>query len=124
MNLRLEIVDGTFAVCKLDPDEVVPAWGSMGSFWTVTKTPAEISIVVQQEHVPVGVLAERDWALLKVAGSLDFALTGILASLANPLAEAGISIFAVSTFDTDYLLVKKEKLEQATTVLKQAGFSI
>ena len=74
--------------------------------------------------MPEGVLCERGWAGLKVEGPLDFSLTGVLASLAQPLAEAGISIFAVSTYDTDYVLVKGGDLERAVAVLTQEKFDV
>jgi hypothetical protein len=81
----------------------------------------ELSIVCAEEHVPPDVRADRDWRALKVEGPLDLALTGILASLANPMAQAQINLFAVSTFDTDYLLVKGYNLARACEVLRQAG---
>lgn len=81
-------------------------------------------MVCAQANVPANVKCERDWRALKIEGQLDFALTGILASIATPLADAGISIFALSTFDTDYVLVKTEKLQQAINVLQSAGHQI
>jgi hypothetical protein len=122
MDLQLQVIDGVFAVCRLSAEEAVPTWAMQGSFWSVTKTSDELSIVVLQDRVPQAVRAERDWCMLKVAGPLDFALTGILSALTTPLAEAGVSIFAISTFDTDYLLVKEAKLEQAKEVLVKQGF--
>lgn len=124
MNLSLVRITGTFAVCKLSPDEPIPFWVMQGEWWTVSKTLEELSVVCLQEQVPVGVKVEKDWSLLKVAGPLDFALTGILAALAKPLADAGISIFAISTFDTDYLLVKTDTFDAAARTLTAAGFSI
>jgi hypothetical protein len=93
----------------------------IGEFVSITHTADELSIVCAEEHVPSGVKADREWRALKVEGPLDLALTGILASLANPLAEAQINIFAISTFDTDYLLVKEYNVARACDVLRQAG---
>ena len=123
MNLQLQVIDGVFAVCRLAADAEVPSWAMKGSFWSVTKTAEELSIVALQDQLPLGVQSERNWRILQVVGPLDFALTGILSALAAPLAEAGVSIFALSTFDTDYLLVKEEKLNQAKEVLVTEGFA-
>ncbi|HEX9074790.1 MAG TPA: ACT domain-containing protein, partial [Anaerolineae bacterium] len=106
MGLTLSIVPGTFAICRLERAASIPEWAHIGFFSTV-RTPDELSIVCKEEIVPEGVLCEKGWYCLKVRGPLDFVLTGILASLAVPLAEAGISIFAISTYDTDYFLVKE-----------------
>ena len=99
-------------------------WATRGAFYSITQSNEELSIVCSQGDVPSGVHAERGWRALKVKGPLDFGLTGILASLASPLAQAGISIFAVSTFDTDYVLVKQETLGEATQVLSSSGHEV
>jgi uncharacterized protein len=122
-TLTLSVLPGTFAICWLAPDAPVPAW-ARGDFVSVTRTRDELSIVCAQANVPDGIVGERDWRALRVEGKLDFALTGILASLAAPLAAVGISIFAISTFDTDYVLVKARDLEQAMRVLQEAGSRI
>lgn len=121
--LTLVILPDAFAICRLDPSAPIPHW-ARGDFITITRTRDELSIVCAQANVPDDVRAERHWRALKIEGQLDFALTGILASIATPLADAGISIFALSTFDTDYVLVKAEKLELAIQVLQQAGHAI
>jgi hypothetical protein len=92
-----------------------------GDFYSITRTKKELSLVCSQEFVPVGVQCEKGWRCILVSGSLDFSLTGILASLTNSLAEAGISVFAISTFDTDYLLVKADNLKRAVLKLEEAG---
>ncbi|HJW09734.1 MAG TPA: ACT domain-containing protein [Holophagaceae bacterium] len=123
-HLDLILLDPPFAICRLDPNAAPPAWGMEGPFWSVTRTPDELSVVCEVERVPSHISAEGPWRALKVAGPLDFALTGILASLAHPLAKAGISIFALSTFDTDYLLVKADHLAAAVEALRDAGHRI
>ena len=110
-----------FSVCKLAPGAPIPSWATSGSFWAITRTSDELSIVCADENVPVDVQCERDWRMLQVAGPLDFALTGILAAIATPLAEAGVSIFALSTFDTDYILVREQAVDPAIKALTQAG---
>jgi hypothetical protein len=119
--MNLTILSDTFAICRLSPAEDVPDWAMMGEFVSITHTADELSIVCAEEYVPADVKADRGWRALKVEGPLDLALTGVLASLANPLAEARINLFVVSTFDTDYLLVKGYNLDRACDVLRQAG---
>ncbi len=122
--MNLTILSDTFAICRLSADEIVPEWAMIGEFVSITHTHDELSIVCAEENVPLEVKADRDWRALKVEGPLDLALTGILASLAHPLAQAQINLFAVSTFDTDYLLVKEYNLTRACEVLRETGFVV
>lgn len=122
--MTLALVPGRFAVCRFDPKEVVPPWAYAGDFYSVTRTMEELSVVCREDRVPEGVTCEAGWACLKVKGPLDFSLTGVLASLAAPLAEAGLSLFAVSTFDTDYLLVKAHRLDEALGALSKEGHTL
>ncbi len=122
--LNLSILPDVFAICRFDADAPIPPWVTKRDFVSITRTRGELSIVCAQRDVPASIRYERDWRALKVDGILDFALTGILASLAAPLADAGISIFAISTFDTDYLLVKDANLPRAVQVLSAAGHKI
>jgi hypothetical protein len=94
-----------------------------GSLFSITRTNEELSIVCAEALVPPGVQVESGWRGLKVAGPLDFALTGILAELSGALARAGISLFAISTYDTDYILVKEKDLEQTVETLLRAGYT-
>jgi hypothetical protein len=87
----------------------------------VARTPNELSIVAPEGHVPVGTTAVRGYSCIQVKGPLDFALTGVLASLSLPLAEAGVPIFALSTWETDYILVSHDRLQDAVTALQAAG---
>ncbi|MEA2573469.1 MAG: uncharacterized protein QOH93_767 [Chloroflexia bacterium] len=122
--LSLIVLPGTYAVCRLGGDAGVPEWATSGDFFSVTRTADELSVVCEQGVVPAGVVCEGDWRCLKVRGPLDFGLTGILASLAVPLAMSGISIFALSTYDTDYIMVKAADLERAVAALTGSGHSI
>lgn len=121
--LTLSLAPGRLAVCRLpedsSPAEVAAALGP--GFWALVRTPAELSLVCPEDSAPAAASAETGWRALEVQGPLDFGLTGILASLAAPLAEAGVSIFAVSTFDTDYVLVRESALETAQDALTRAG---
>lgn len=123
MGVTLSVLEQTFAVCRLDPATPFPSWAHE-SFVSITRTRDELSIVCEQRLVPDDVQAERDWRCLGIVGPLPFALTGILLSLAQPLAERGISIFAVSTFDTDYLLIKASSLDPAIAALRDAGHTV
>ena len=118
-KLTLSVMPGKLAVCRLEKIASIPDWIIEEDFFSVTKTDDELSIVCYEECVPKKIKSEKGWRAFKVEGPLDFALTGILASLANPLAEADISIFALSTFDTDYLLVKEHNLDEAIKILNE-----
>ena len=122
--MKLETLVLPLAVCRLGPGESVPSWALSSSFYSISKTSDELSIVCDENLVPQNLKCEKGWACLKVVGPLDFSLTGILASLAQPLAQAEISIFAISTFDTDYLLVKRENLNRAIKLLKSEGHDV
>lgn len=122
-TLTLKVLSGPLAVCRLDADAPPPLWAG-GAVSSVTRTPDELSVVCAEEAVPKGVRAERGFHCLAVEGPLEFASTGILASLAAPLAEAGVSIFVLSTFDTDLLLVRDTLLPKAAAVLRAAGHRI
>lgn len=108
----------------MDPDAPVPAWASQGEFFAIARSEDELSIVCESRRVPQGILCEGHWRVLKVAGPLDFFLVGVLASLAATLADADVSIFAISTFDTDYLLLKADRLDDAVAALQGAGHQV
>ena len=119
--LRFSVLPGSFAVLRLAPDADVPMDLLVPPFHSVTRTPVELSVVCPEGAVPEGARAETGWALLALAGPFPFELVGILASVLGPLAKAGVSIFALSTFDTDYVLVKSERLADAVAALAAAG---
>jgi uncharacterized protein len=120
----LSILPYKLAICRLDPDAPLPGDIFQSPFWSVTYTGDEISVIVPEENVPASCQSENHWSCLKVRGPLDFGLTGILASLTAPLAEAGIPVFALSTFETDYLMVKDSDLEETIAVLRNQGHHI
>jgi hypothetical protein len=122
-GLALELLPATYAVARLDPSEVVPTW-AVGAFVSITRTEDELSIVCPLATVPPAVRAERGFRCLRVAGPLAFDQVGVLSSLATPLARAGVSIFVVSTYDSDYLLVKSAIFELAVEALSAAGHSV
>ena len=123
-KMTLIVVDDTFAVCRLASDSPIPPWATAGDLFTITRTPDELSVVCRQDAVPQGINCERGWRCLRVAGTIPFSVVGILASLTAPLADAGITVFAVSTFDTDYLLVKGKDLAAAVDALQRGGHTV
>lgn len=120
----LTLLDGILAICRLDPEEEVPAWATASPFFSISRTPDELSIVCPEAHVPDGIRAERGWRVLKLEGPLDLSLSGVLASVLAPLAEAKIDIFALATYDTDYVLVRNEKVENAAAILSRYGHDV
>jgi hypothetical protein len=119
-SLRLETLPGLFAICRLPAEAPVPAWPS-GLLVSITRTPDELSIVCAESAIPTGVRNHGGYRALRVEGTLDLNLVGVLAALATPLAAAGVAIFVISTFDTDYLLVERSVFGAATAALEQAG---
>jgi hypothetical protein len=124
MKLTLSIIPETLTICPLQANEDVPRWATAASFWSITKTTAELSIVVTKECVPAGVRTEGTWRALKIAGPIPLSAVGILASVAEPLAKARVNLFAISTFDTDYVLVPADRLEDARLALSDAGHMV
>ncbi len=118
---HLSILNEELAVCRLAADAPIPVWAA-GRFFNITRTHEELSIVCVQDQAPKDVQAERGWRAFKVAGPLDFSWTGILAGLAQTLAQAEISLFAISTYDTDYILVRAHDLDDAVKALRGAGY--
>jgi hypothetical protein len=123
-TLTLTLLPETLAICRLKPDEPMPDWALQPGFYSLTRTADELSIVCAQARVPEDVQSDDGWRALKVEGPLDLSLVGILASLTSPLASAGVNIFAISTYDTDYLLVKQDLLEDGVRALEEVGFEV
>ncbi len=122
--LSLLVLPHHLAVCRLSPGDVLPGWLFELPFWSVTRTVDELSVVLPEENAFWDWKCEKGWRGLMVRGPLDFSLVGILAALSAALAAAGIPIFALSTFDTDYLLVKEEDLFHAVEVLTASGCEV
>jgi uncharacterized protein len=122
--LTLTLMPDRFAICRLVPDGAIPAWAFQGDFFSVTKAPDELSIVCADRFVPEDVKSERGWRALKFEGPLDIELTGVVASVAEPLANAGVPIFPLATYGTDYILIKEEQIEIATHALTTFGHAV
>ena len=120
----LRLLPGKLGVARLAAEADLPAWAREGVLWAAVRTRAELSIVCEERFIPPEVSAERGWRAIEVEGPLEFSLLGVLAGIATILAEAGVSIFVLSTYDTDYFLVKDHAMQRAIGALKQAGYQI
>jgi ribosomal protein S18 acetylase RimI-like enzyme len=123
-QLRLWVLAERLAVCSLEPPAATPPWATAARFYSVTRAPDELSVVCPEEIVPDGVMHEGGLRALKLGGTFDLEQVGVLASVAVPLAGAGVSIFVLSTFDTDYVLVKEHQLETAIAALSEHGHEV
>ncbi len=121
---RLKILPGRYAVCRLSPEAPVPEPPGRGAFFSVTRTAEELSVVLPEGSAPADARCETGFRVLRVEGPLDFSAVGILAALVAPLAGAGIPVLSVSTFDTDYLLVRAVKMNEAGDALRAAGHTV
>ena len=122
--MTFTLLDGLFAVARLDAGADVPPWAHRGAFTTIARTPHELSIVCDESGVPEEVAAERGWRCLHIEGPIPFETTGVAAKFTSALAAHAISVFVVSTFDTDYVLVKAAKIDAAVEALRDAGYDV
>jgi hypothetical protein len=123
-RLELFIMPEQFAIVRLANDEAVPSWATQGGFFSITRTADELSIVCAAEYAPDNLRGQIGWRVLQVRGPFALTEVGVLASLTAPLAVARISLFVVSTFDTDYLLIDSRQLHAATDALREAGHTV
>lgn len=127
-HYSLTRLPGRYAVCLLPSNAPIPAWATGGDFLSITRTADELSIICIQEALPLempeGQEVARDWVVLRVEGPFAFDVTGVLAALSAPLAVAGVVLLAIATYQTDYLLVKAEQLQDATVALTASGHSV
>jgi hypothetical protein len=120
-ELKFSLVRGQFAICQLPAGTSIPEWATGGELFSISGTAEELSIVCEAELVPVGVRAQGPFVCLKLEGPFPLTQTGVLSAFVQPLSDAGIPIFAVSTYDTDYVLIPQEFVDRATGVLQTAG---
>jgi hypothetical protein len=123
-QLTLLILRETFTICRLDKDAPIPDWVFQGSLYSVTRTKDELSIVCPLMNVPEGIACDQGWSCLKVKGPLDLSLTGIISSIASTLERENISLFSISTYDTDYVMVREKNLEKTIHALTETGHRI
>ena len=122
--LTLSVLPEEVSICRLTADQTIPDWAHNRVFSSITRTGDELSVVCSADDVPAHLEAERGWRVLKMEGPFDLSLIGILAGVAEVLKASGVSLFVVSTFDTDYVLVKKNRLHTAVTALRDVGYHI
>ncbi|CAF1385312.1 unnamed protein product [Rotaria magnacalcarata] len=124
-TLTLDLLKENFVICRLSPSSSLPSWAFTGPFYSITKTNDELSIITMDNNqLPKDIQCERNWKCFKLLGPFPFDITGVLTSVLNPLAKADVGILAISTFDTDYVMVKDNNLQVAIDVLKQHGHTI
>jgi len=119
--VQLRTLPDSYAVVRLEPGSDLPDWVDKGPFRSVTRTEHEVSVVCRDHDVPEGESVDRGWTLLETMGPFDFSLTGAISSLVEPLAAAEVPIFVLSTFESDYVLVRSSDLARAVDALEDAG---
>ncbi len=123
-SYELVVLKPEFAVSRLGPDAPLPSEADQGRFWSASRTADELSIVCEEALLPADAQSEEGFSCLQVVGPLEFSAVGVLAALTGALADREISVFAVSTFDTNYLLVRREELPDAIDALRMAGHTV
>ena len=125
MPQTFSFLSGQFALIRLPPDSAIPHWALASTgFVSITRTTDELSLVCPSDLVPPGVVSDDGWCCLKLKGPFAFDQVGILSSFAVPLAQNSVSIFAISTFDTDYILLKEHQRAAAIETLRSAGHTL
>ncbi|MBN1470059.1 MAG: ACT domain-containing protein [Fusobacteriaceae bacterium] len=122
-KLKLKILDGLYAVCQVG-ENFKNFDLENKDFFSITKTEDEVSVVILQDKIKAEIKAEKDWKILKIEGILDFSLIGILSKISSILAKNQISVFVISTFNTDYILIKEEKIKEAIYILTQEAYEV
>lgn len=122
--MKFKLYNEKYVVCRLNCNEKIPTWINTENFYSITKTEDELSIVCLEENISENIKCEKDWRVFKILGPLDFSLVGILSKISTLLAENDISIFAISTYDTDYILVKGKDVEKTVKILTDNGHNV
>lgn len=123
-KLALSVLPQSFVICKLPADAPVPAWATQGKIFSITRTSEELSVVAEADVIPENLRGDMNWRAMKAHGPFAFSEVGVLAALVAPLAKAGISVFALSTFETDYLFTGEAHLQAAAAALRKAGHTV
>ena len=123
-KLNLSLLERTYGICVFESNAPIPEWAAAASLCSITRTEKELTVVCPQNIIPADIRHDGDWRCFRIDGSFDLNQIGVISSLAAPLAKADISIFVVSSYDTDYILIKDEKVEKAIAVLSDNGHSV
>ena len=123
-RLTFQLLTGEYSLCRLAPEQTIPHWASASAFFSISKTSNELSIVCESQFVPQEIKQNGQWCLLKIMAVLDLSLTGITAQFSTALAAAAVNICVIATYDTDYVMIKKEKVCTAIKALENAGFTV
>ncbi len=123
-KLAISVLEEPFVVCRLSPDSPIPDWAVKRAFFSITRTPSDLTLVLPEVHIPPDVAQVGGWRCLRLEGPFELTAVGILASVLTPLAQAQVCVFALSTFDTDYVLVKEKDLARAVRALVKAGHHV
>jgi len=123
-QLKFRRLSGPYVVVRFPPDEPVPDWATKGEFTSISRSSDELSIVCPAENLPQEIEAKLHWICLQIQGPFAFSLTGVLLAFIEPLSSNGIPIFAISTYDTDYVLIQEEWIGEALNALRQAGHEL
>ncbi|MFW6022407.1 MAG: ACT domain-containing protein [Halanaerobiaceae bacterium] len=119
-ELTLNVLEERSSICKMDNNSPIPMWVLKNrNFYSITKTSDELSIISLEKLVPEDVKQEKGWRALKIDGNLDFSLVGIVSSITGILAEMEISVFVMSTYNTDYIFIKEENMSRALETLRE-----
>lgn len=121
-TMRLKLLDKRFSVCRLDDNGQLPLWAIKGDVFAITKIEGELSVICEEEYAPKDILSEDGYRIIKIDEKLEFSMIGVLAELCEVMKNAEISILAVSTYDTDYILIKEVNVNRATEFLQRAGY--
>ncbi|MGL4989655.1 MAG: ACT domain-containing protein [Sarcina sp.] len=122
--LTLKLLKEKYGVCRLQKNDSIPSWAFEGEFYSITKTEDELSVVCLENNITEEIKCEKDWNVLKIEGPLDFSLVGILSKISSALAKNSIRIFAISTYDTDYILVKGKDIDESIEVLINENYDV
>ena len=123
-QLKFRRLPGPYAIVRLAADAAVPDWASEGEFTSISRSADELSIVCRANNLPHDVHSPERWNCLKLEGPFPFALTGVLLAFIEPLSTKGVPIFAISTYDTDYVLIPEERMEGVVDLLREAGHEL
>jgi len=122
---NLKVLQNKYSILRFQPDSVLPDWIYLSEFYSITKTLDEQSVVAAQpDPMPENITGSKDWRVLKIIGPLDFSLIGVIAEISNILKDASVPIFTISTYNTDYILVKQKDLDVTIKSLRDKNYNI